>query len=97
MTDDILVAKGIQLVSSDEFWSWYVSYYSWAPSQAAVSLPMVHGGPPKCPPDQTQGALVEVFPVSESEGHSVGQEGIDRVLEFTVEGLDGAGETPALI
>jgi hypothetical protein len=45
------------------------------------------GGPPKCASGQTEGTLVEVFPVGEAEGYFVRPEEIDRTLEFTVDGL----------
>jgi len=45
------------------------------------------GGPPKCASGQAEGTLVEVFPVSEAEGHFVRPEEIDRTVEFTVDGL----------
>lgn len=45
------------------------------------------GGPPKCPSGQAEGTLVEVFPVGGAEGHFVGPDEMDRVLQFSVEGL----------
>jgi len=46
------------------------------------------GGPPKCPPGNGEGTLVEVFPVGEAEGTFVRPEEIDGTLELlSVEGL----------
>ncbi len=45
------------------------------------------GGPPKCNPDQEEGTIVEVFPLSGPEGHFATVETIDDILTFTVEGL----------
>jgi hypothetical protein len=45
------------------------------------------GGPPKCTSGQAEGTLVEVFPISEAEGHFARPDEIDRTLEFTVDGL----------
>jgi len=45
------------------------------------------GGPPQCALGEAEGSLVEVFPISEAEGHFVRPEEIDRALEFTVDGL----------
>ncbi|MCC6904257.1 MAG: hypothetical protein IT326_00340 [Anaerolineae bacterium] len=45
------------------------------------------GGPPKCAPGEAEGTLVEVFPVLESEGYFARPSEIDRILDFTVDGL----------
>lgn len=45
------------------------------------------GGPPKCSPTEAQGTLIQVFPVSEAEGHFVRPEEIDRTLEFNIDEL----------
>lgn len=45
------------------------------------------GGPPKCATGEAEGTKVTVFPFLGSEGEYVRQDGIDRVIQFEVEGL----------
>ncbi len=45
------------------------------------------GGPPKCQAGESDGTLVEVFPVLGQEGEFVRPQAIDSRLEFAVEGL----------
>ena len=45
------------------------------------------GGPPPCAPGETEGTLIEVFPVGGAEGHYVRPEDIDLTLEFSVDTL----------
>ncbi len=52
------------------------------------------GGPPKCAPGEADRAPVEVFPFVAAEGEFVRRDGIDRVLQFTVEGLYGVYRVP---
>ena len=45
------------------------------------------GGPPPCASDETEGTLIEVFPVGGAEGHFIRLEDIDLTLGFTVDAL----------
>lgn len=45
------------------------------------------GGPPKCEPGESDGTIVEVFPVSSGEGHHVRPNQIRNVFNFTVRGV----------
>ncbi len=45
------------------------------------------GGPPKCEADETEGTLVEVFPILGPEGGHVRRAGIDRVFPLGKKGL----------
>jgi hypothetical protein len=45
------------------------------------------GGPPKCSPGETEGTMVEVFPILATEGHFVRPEEIDPALEIVAKGL----------
>jgi hypothetical protein len=45
------------------------------------------GGPPKCEPGETEGTIVDVFPVSSGEGHHVRPSLLMDVFDFTVRGV----------
>lgn len=56
------------------------------------------GGPPKCAQGEADGAAVEVFPFVTAEGEFARRDAvgaIDRVLQFTVEGLYGVYRVPS--
>ncbi len=52
------------------------------------------GGPPKCAAGEANNTPVEVFPFVAAEGEFVRHDAIDRVLQFTVEGLYGVYRVP---
>ena len=52
------------------------------------------GGPPKCAPGEANGTQVEVFPFLGEEGEHLRPQAIDRILQFTVEGLYGVYRVP---
>jgi hypothetical protein len=45
------------------------------------------GGPPKCEPGEADGTIVDVFPVSNGEGHHVRPGQLQDIFDFTVRGL----------
>lgn len=45
------------------------------------------GGPPKCNPGESEGTMVEVFPILATEGHFVRPEEINPALEIVAKGL----------
>ena len=45
------------------------------------------GGPPKCEPGQSDGTIVDVFPVSSGEGHYLRPDQLRHALGFTVRGI----------
>ncbi len=55
------------------------------------------GGPPKCGAGEANGTAVTVFPFLGSEGEFVRRDGIDRVLQFEVQGLYGVYRVPETV
>jgi hypothetical protein len=52
------------------------------------------GGPPKCEPGELNGTIVDVFPVSNGEGHHVRWDKVQPVFDFTVRGLSAVYVVP---
>ena len=52
------------------------------------------GGPPECLPEEPEGTLVKVFPVSSGEGFYVRSDQIRETLDFEVRGLFAVYRVP---
>lgn len=63
-------------------------------SQTACTTSEGLGGPPQCEAGESEGTLVQAFPVAYSEGVMVRQEGIANVFNFNVWGLLGVYTVP---
>jgi hypothetical protein len=65
--------------------------YTTTPCTTALGM----GGPPKCQAGESDGTLVEVFPVLGQEGEYARRDGIARILDLTVKGLYAVYRVPA--
>jgi len=72
----------LSLVDSRYDWQDYIQFLT-TPCTTADGL----GGPPKCETGMADGTLVEVFPLSDAEGHFATPETIDQVFQYWLKRL----------